>query len=140
MPERVLIAVDGSPSSLKASSYGLNLSKKLGSKVTAAYVILFPAGASQKLMDELKPELMKKAREVLTGVDENAQSVGIEMKGEILKTDTSIVKAIVDFAESENMELIVLGTKGTDGIPKMLLGSVAAGVVTAARCPVLVVR
>lgn len=140
MPEKVLIAVDGSQSSYKAASYGLNLCKKLGAHAISSYVILFPAGASQELMDQLKPELLKKADEVLTNVAEDAKAIGIEVSGEILKTDVSIVKEIVDYADEESVDLIILGTKGTDGIPKMLLGSVAAGVVTAAKCPVLVVR
>jgi nucleotide-binding universal stress UspA family protein len=140
MPGKVLIAVDGSPASFKAASYGLNLCKRLGAEPTSVYVILFPPEATQELIDGLKPELMKRAHGVLTKVSENAEAVGITVKGEILKTDSSIVRTIADYAENESFDLIVLGTKGTDGVPKMLLGSVAAGVVAVARCPVLVVR
>ncbi len=48
--------------------------------------------------------------------------------------------AIVEYAEKEDVDLIVLGTKGKTGLKRILLGSVALGVVTHATCPVLVVK
>jgi len=47
---------------------------------------------------------------------------------------------IVDFAEENNIDLIVIGTRGRSGFKKLLLGSVASHVVTYAHCPVLVVK
>jgi nucleotide-binding universal stress UspA family protein len=48
--------------------------------------------------------------------------------------------AIVNYAESQSIDLIVIGTRGRTGLRKMLLGSVASDVVTYTHCPVLVVR
>jgi nucleotide-binding universal stress UspA family protein len=48
--------------------------------------------------------------------------------------------AIVEYAERENIDLIVIGSRGLTGFRKLLLGSVASGVVTYAHCPVLVVK
>ena len=50
------------------------------------------------------------------------------------------VKPILKYAEDEEIDLIVVGTRGRTGIKKMLLGSVASGVVTYAHCPVIVVK
>ena len=47
---------------------------------------------------------------------------------------------IVDYAERENIDLIVIGTRGRTGIKQLLLGSVASDVVTYAHCPVMVVK
>jgi nucleotide-binding universal stress UspA family protein len=52
----------------------------------------------------------------------------------------SIASTIVEFAENEKVDLIVVGTRGASGVKRMLLGSVASGVVTYAHCPVLVVK
>ena len=41
---------------------------------------------------------------------------------------------------SHNVDLIVIGTRGRSGFKKLLLGSVASGVVTYAHCPVMVVK
>jgi nucleotide-binding universal stress UspA family protein len=46
----------------------------------------------------------------------------------------------VSYAEEEGIDLIVIGTKGMSGIKRMLIGSVAEGVVMYAHCPVLVVK
>ena len=48
--------------------------------------------------------------------------------------------AIVRFAESENIDLIVMGTHGRSGVSRLLMGSVAEAVVRRASCPVLTYR
>lgn len=50
------------------------------------------------------------------------------------------VANILDFAEREHMDLIVIGSHGRTGISRLLMGSVAEGVVRRARCPILVVK
>jgi nucleotide-binding universal stress UspA family protein len=47
---------------------------------------------------------------------------------------------IINRAESENVNLIVVGNRGRKGFKRMLLGSVASDIVTYAHCPVLVVK
>jgi nucleotide-binding universal stress UspA family protein len=62
------------------------------------------------------------------------------MKANVIDSPMSVVAALVNYADAEKADLIVIGTRGRSGIGKMLLGSVASGVVTYAPCPVLVVR
>src|SRR5215831_9923722 len=52
---------------------------------------------------------------------------------------TSTVIATI-IPEENNIDLIVIGTRGRSGFKKLLLGSVASHVVTYAHCPVLVVK
>ena len=54
--------------------------------------------------------------------------------------EESIVSEIIEYAERENIDLIIMGTRGRTGFKKLLLGSVASGVVNFAHCPVLVIR
>ncbi len=54
--------------------------------------------------------------------------------------EESIVSEIIEFAERENIDLIIMGTRGRTGFKKLLLGSVASGVVNFAHCTVLVIR
>jgi nucleotide-binding universal stress UspA family protein len=58
----------------------------------------------------------------------------------MLASPTSVVPAIVDYAEKNKVDLIVTGTKGRSGFTKLLLGSVASGIVTFASCPVMVAK
>ena len=53
---------------------------------------------------------------------------------------SSVADAIITYSERNNVDLIVIGTKGRTGLKKFLLGSVASGVISHANCPVLVVR
>lgn len=53
---------------------------------------------------------------------------------------SSIVGEIVGFADKEKVDLIILGTRGRTGFQKLLLGSVAEGVVNHSSCPVMIVR
>jgi nucleotide-binding universal stress UspA family protein len=61
------------------------------------------------------------------------------MRTELISSATA-VGGIVGFAEKENIDLIVIGTRGRSGFKKLLLGSVASGVVNYAHCPVMVVK
>jgi nucleotide-binding universal stress UspA family protein len=50
------------------------------------------------------------------------------------------VTEIVQFAERENVDLIVMASHGRTGLSRLLMGSIAEGVMRKARCPVLIVR
>ena len=58
----------------------------------------------------------------------------------IVEAETSTASTIVDYAESKNVDLLVVGSKGRTGLKKMLVGSTATEVVKYAHCPVIVVR
>ncbi|MDQ3083376.1 MAG: universal stress protein [Thermoproteota archaeon] len=58
----------------------------------------------------------------------------------IIEAETSAASTIVDYAESKNVDLLVIGSKGRTGLKKMLVGSTASEVVKYVHCPVLVVR
>ena len=59
---------------------------------------------------------------------------------EVVISNKSLPADIIDYAENNNVNLIVVGTKGRTGFKRLLLGSVASAVLTYAHCPVLVVR
>ena len=65
---------------------------------------------------------------------------GAKIKTQMVKSLGSPASEIVSYAEKENIDLIVMGTKGRSKLKKMLFGSVAAGVVMNASCTVMVVR
>ena len=72
--------------------------------------------------------------------NKNDEKISLQLKTDIILTTTSIVGAIIDYAEREKVDLIVIGTRGMSGFKRILLGSVASGVVTYASCPVMVVK
>ena len=64
----------------------------------------------------------------------------VKVKTDIIISVTSVVREIADYAKKNNIDVIVVGSRGMSEFKKMLLGSVASGVVTFAHCPVIVVK
>jgi nucleotide-binding universal stress UspA family protein len=66
--------------------------------------------------------------------------MGVNIWSEIVEGPFSLVGEIVNYAENNHIDLIVTGSRGRTGFKKVLLGSVASGIVTYAHCPVLVIK
>ena len=71
-------------------------------------------------------------------VKECGEASGVEVKEVLLEGHPS--NEIIDFAENNNIDLIVMGTLGKIGLDRFLMGSVAEKVVRHSKVPVLVVR
>jgi nucleotide-binding universal stress UspA family protein len=63
-----------------------------------------------------------------------------DVRTDIFTDVESITGAIIDYASDKSIDLVIIGTKGRTGLKRLLLGSVAQGVVQHAHCPVLLVR
>jgi nucleotide-binding universal stress UspA family protein len=68
------------------------------------------------------------------------EGLEIKIKTDVITTPLSIVSTILRYAEKDDADIIVIGSRGITGFKRMLVGSVALGVVTYAHCPVLVTR
>jgi nucleotide-binding universal stress UspA family protein len=64
----------------------------------------------------------------------------IQLKTQVIISPISVTGNIVEYAEREKIDLIVIGTRGRSAFKRILLGSTASGVVTHAHCPVMVVK
>ena len=97
-------------------------------------------GLGLRDVDELERRVGARQVGDLDGAHGRAVTVqlDISLKTQIISTGESPIKEIVEFANHEEVDLIVVGTRGRSGIKKMLLGSTASGVVTYAHCPVLI--
>ena len=142
---KILVAIDGSEISMKTVDYAIQMAKKHNSQVIALHVmkiriatsyLLAPSDTLRQLNDKDKQEFMEWFEPIQTKAKEN----NVKLKSEIVESIMSDVGAIVTYAERENVDLIVIGSRGRTGFKKMLLGSVASDVVTYAHCPVMVVK
>jgi len=135
------VAVEGSPPSLKAAEYALELASLTGSAVIALHVILLPQYIDEQTKSRLREELTARGEKVLDQTNNMPRKKEVIFTRRILETNTSIALTICNFSEREGADLIILGDR-TEASPvaRLMLGSVAAGVANNASCPVLVVR
>ena len=145
----ILGAIDGSDSSMKAVDYAIQLAKKQDNsrltllnildmdtiKQLSSSIITAPTYGLEEY------ELHKKAvLEWLDAIKKKCENEGIQTEIKVIGGPSPVSDSILIYAENENVDLIVVGTKGRTGFKKLLLGSVASKVVTYAHCPVLVVK
>jgi nucleotide-binding universal stress UspA family protein len=147
---KILVAIDGSDHSMKAAEYAIDIARDNKAQLIALTVLditkigyatfAFIASPMHGL-DELK----QKREEAQGWLDKVGQLTSqkanddIQFKSQI-EESMSVGGTIVDFAENQNMDLIVVGSRGRSGFTKLLLGSIASTVVTYATCPVLVIK
>lgn len=118
MYQKILIATDGSPTAARATATGGDLAKAVGASVLLLYV--GESGPGEKVLAEA--------------------AAGLEVP-----TETKVVSGdpddkILEVAESEGADLIVIGNKGMTGAKRFLLGSVPNQVSHHAGCNVLIVK
>ena len=145
----ILVAIDGSESSMKAVDYAIELAKKEDNSRLTVLNILDMNTAKQVSSSIITAptygleeyELHKKAvLEWLDAIKSKCENEGIQTEIKVIGGPSPIPDSIIIYAENENVDLIVVGTRGRSGFKKLLLGSVASKVVTYAHCPVLVVK
>jgi nucleotide-binding universal stress UspA family protein len=152
---KILVAIDGSEHSIKAADLALEMAEKesisaqkIGSELTALTVLdvskprrflsSFIAAPTYGLR-ELEEE-RNAAKHWIDAVRKKAEERNIPFRSEIIEGLVSAEATIVDYAESHQIDLIVVGTRGRTGFSKVLLGSVASRVVEYAHCSVIVVK
>jgi nucleotide-binding universal stress UspA family protein len=143
--ERVLVATDFSEPSQAALSYGRELARAFGAKLTLLHVV--------ESVATLVAGFEGYAVDVVTLQNEANDAADRQLNATITKEDRQTLdattarvisnvpaQAIATYARDHGIGLIVLGTHGRGGMSHMLLGSVAEKVVRLAPCPVLTVR
>ena len=154
-PSKILVAVDGSDSSINAADYAITLVKNIKNDdntdkeatVFVVNVIDLPP-IFKMLPSETRKQLIRIGRQqgsqIFDAVDEmvkrnNAAKLKI-IKEMVETTSASAADEIIKYAKEKGVDLIVVGTKGRSRMSKALLGSVASKVVTYSSCSVLVAR
>jgi nucleotide-binding universal stress UspA family protein len=84
-------------------------------------------------------QLEAQAKEILEDATATAEAAGVESISDSIEIDSSIERAILSHVETNDIDLVVMGTRGRSGLDRYLLGSVAEKVVRTAPVPVLTV-
>lgn len=148
---KILVPVDGSINSMKAIDYAVNLAEKYKSEIIALHVLYSQSGfafhketvagtITSSSLNDLNLEAKQEAEKWFKEINKRAEKMNVQIKTEVVFTVISIVEGILTHAEKENIDLIIIGSKGKSGWKKLIVGSVASGISTYAHCPILIVR
>lgn len=142
--KKILFATDGSDPSLKAAKYAIRIAKFERASIICIHVIPRPQYLSDHSEESSVLSFYERGKNLADSWFRKAKELAsrdrIPMKTDIIVDAASIPDAIINYAANESVDLIILGTRGSTGLKRFPLGSVANAVVTHAMGPVLVVR
>jgi len=141
---RLLVAYDTSDQAKAALDVAIALARSEGASIVACFALHIeaevgriaaafhytPVSAVRMLRDD--------ARAVLDSATAQAKAAGVAIKTKLI--DAPAVSGISEYARRMRADMIVVGSHGRSGLPRLLLGSVAEGLMRHASVPVLVVR
>ena len=132
--EKILCPIDFSDFNQAANEHASNLAKAYGAKVVYLFVSNpdIPFASFEHVNTELDE---KEAREHLEKI---RPTTDVEFEHEVLFGPPAA--GIVDYANDNHIDLIVIGTHGRTGLSRLLMGSIAESVVRNAECPVLALK
>ena len=142
---KILVPLDGSESAVEALPVIEDFAKTMGASLvlfhTVAPIAAYPGfeAAGAAAIGNVVEDLQAQAKAILSRTAEEVRSRGIEVSTAIV-LDTA-VEGIIRAADELKVDLIAIGTHGRGGLGRMVLGSVADGVVRrGADLPCLVIR
>jgi nucleotide-binding universal stress UspA family protein len=139
MYEKILVPLDGSNLSEVALPYAEELAGQLGSEIILVYVTQL----NQDPYKNLNQSYLQKIVEVTKARANrysNKPGIGSTIEVKLVILSGHPAEKIVEYADAENIGLIVMATHGQSGIKRWALGSVADKVVRAVTKPVILIR
>lgn len=146
MFKKILVALDGSDHANKALEMAVQMAQRCDSEL-----ILFYALEVRSLRADYEAIVNKSARDAYIAMGEKqkddilseAEKTAIDMglsnvRQECLEGEAA--RSILKAAKDNDVNLVVVGTRGLTGLRELAMGSVARKVTSAAECPVMVVR
>lgn len=143
MYKKILIPTDGSKHALKAAKHSLWLSDKSQGELIALHVVETSSFSNIRARDlkyEMKNMLKDEGDRAIHEIVNMSQTNNLAVKIIPRVEEGSAADKILDVADEESVDLIVIGTSGKHGIDRFLIGSVAEKVVRNSNKPVLVVH
>jgi nucleotide-binding universal stress UspA family protein len=137
--KKILVAVDGSEASMKGVRSALDLGSKLNAAVQLAYIVpplVLPGDAPWAPLEEIHEAEVRRGEQVLAEV---ATRLGAPDVQRVVKVGPP-AETLAELAETEQVDLLVVGSTGKGAVKRLLVGSTADRVVHICTRPVLIVR
>jgi nucleotide-binding universal stress UspA family protein len=139
LPRRILVATDGGSASAGAEKAGLELARRAGASLVLVTVIdpsrlRLPGGLFHTRVDQIRSARTG----ALSDLVDRARREGIDAQFLIWEGEPG--PSVVDAAQAEQADVIVVGSHARGTVGRLLLGSISSYVVRNAGPPVVVVR
>jgi len=139
MYNHIMLAVDGSEHSLRATQHGIYLaSMQPQCTIEVVFVADFDKAKSEVLHAGFGEQLQVTRRKRLEPIEDLLKQHSLAYKVHILHGEPA--PTVVQFANQHEVDLVIIGSRGLNALQEMVLGSVSHKVVKRANCPVLVVK
>ena len=136
--KKILVAIDGSKTSMNALKEFINFSRADNPDITIITVIPPYDGDLNALwVDNIDSAIKKQCDAAISDALKIAQEAGVTIR--TVCEEGEIHERIIDLADADNYDLIVMGKKGMSLIEKAFVGSVTARVIGYSRQDVLVI-
>lgn len=136
----ILVAIDGSIPSRRAARFAAELASTVGSPLVLAHVRVptpYPGERSWGPFVEVERAGVRQGEALLRQMASELAGEGLEIRMRLLRGEAA--ESIAAAAEDDDIELVVVGTRGLGAVARMLVGSVANRVMHICTKPVLVV-
>ena len=136
---KLLLATDLSEASSSATDEAFDLASRLGARLLVVSVIdpgslLLPGGRFRARIDQVRERREQQAQALV----ERGRELGLDVSFLVWTGDPGDM--IVEAAEAERVDMVLVGSHGRGAVGRLFIGSVSEHVVRHAPCPVLVVR
>lgn len=144
MYQRILVPVDGSATSGRAVAEAIKFAQQHKARVEVVHVleeIRYFDEENYLNYAELANLVKRSGEKILADAQMKLKQAGVPVETKLLEANGERVAHVIA-AEAKNtqVDLIIVGTHGRSGFSRMLLGSVAEGVVRTADIPILLIR
>ncbi|MBT2663503.1 universal stress protein [Bacillus sp. ISL-45] len=139
MYQKILLAADGSEHSKRAADHAIMIANCQGdSKIEIVYVVDGDSSKSDVLSNWNSSDINDKRKERLKDIEQKAKESGVNFEIKILHGEPG--PAMVDYTNKNKFDLVVIGSRGLNGLQELMLGSVSHKVAKRANCPVMIVK
>jgi nucleotide-binding universal stress UspA family protein len=148
MFQKIVVAIDGSEMGEKALDAAVVIAKEqqaelsllhIGREVLVGqYAVGEMAYIAKQYDIEFNEIIKKEAEALLNQAKEKAEAQGVAAVSHYVTGDPA--RQIVEFAKENDIDLIVIGSRGLSGLKEIMLGSVSHKVSQLAECPVLIIK
>lgn len=144
MYQRILVPIDGSVTSDLALQEAIKLAKQMDAKLELVHIYedaIYLVDENYFNYEELQKTIHDCGEKILTQAEDRVKTAGISVETRLIPSNNErIAHLLMEEVKRWQADLIVIGTHGRSGFSRLLLGSVAEGIVRMAIVPVLLIR